>query len=208
MRFAKVKLWPMRREAGQAAMVLGLPGTGKRTTCRELGSMPTLVHVEAGELLRRLNPASPAGRRAKPYLDRGELVPDELMMDAWAEHVEKLIADGDFTLEQQILLLDGIPRTLAQGKSLRDRAEVRGLIFPDVDDDDVLVDRLLKRGETSGRADDADDAVIRRRIATHRREVPPVLEVYPEAIRWRVDAGREPLAVLVDVAGTASDLLG
>ena len=198
----------MRREAWQAAIVLGLPGTGKSTMCRALEPIPTLVHVEAGELLRRLDPASPAGRRAQPYIDRGDLVPDELTMDAWAEHIEKLLADGDFAPDEQILLLDGIPRTLAQGKSLRDRAEVRGLIFLDVDDDDVLVDRLLKRGETSGRADDADESVIRKRIATHRAEVLPVLEVYPEAIRRRVDAGREPLAVLADVAGAASDLLG
>lgn len=198
----------MRRKAWRAAIVLGLPGTGKSTMCRALEPIPTLVHVEAGELLRRLDPASPAGRRAQPYIDRGDLVPDELTMDAWAEHIEKLLADGDFAPDEQILLLDGIPRTLAQGKSLRDRAEVRGLIFLDVDDDDVLVDRLLKRGETSGRADDADEAVIRKRIATHRAEVLPVLEVYPEAIRRRVDAGREPLAVLADVAGAASDLLG
>ncbi|MFW5682651.1 MAG: hypothetical protein ACOC1G_06565, partial [Phycisphaeraceae bacterium] len=66
---------------------------------------------------------------------------------------------------------------------------------------------VVKRGETSGRTDDAEESIIRRRIAMHRADVLPVLEVYPEAIRRRVDAGREPLAVLADVAKAASDLL-
>lgn len=197
----------MKHQPWQAAIVIGLPGTGKSTMCRALEPAPNLVHVEAGEVLRRLDPDSPAGRRAQPYIDRGDLVPDELTMEAWAEHVEKLVKNGAFVPDQQILLLDGIPRTLGQGRSLRERAEVRGLIFLDVDDDDVLVHRLLKRGETSGRSDDAEESVIRRRIAMHREDVLPVLEVYPEAIRRRVDAGREPLAVLADVAKAASDLL-
>jgi adenylate kinase len=197
----------MKHQPWQAAIVMGLPGTGKSTMCRALEPTPSLVHVEAGEVLRRLDPDSPAGRRAQPYIDRGDLVPDELTMQAWAEHVEKLVDNGSFVPERQVLLLDGIPRTLVQGKSLRDRAEVRGLIFLDVDDDDVLVHRLLKRGETSGRSDDAGETVIRKRIAMHRADVLPVLELYPETIRRRIDAGREPLAVLADVAGAASELL-
>lgn len=185
-----------------------MPGTGKSTMCRALEPMPTLVHVEAGEVLRRLDPDSPTGGRAQHYIDRGDLVPDDLTMQAWAEHVEKLIAEGEFAPGEQVLLLDGIPRTTGQGERLRQRADVRGLIFLDVDDDAVLVRRLLKRGETSARSDDTDEAVIRRRIALHRKEVLPLLEVYPEASRRRVEAGREPLAVLADVAGAASELLG
>lgn len=183
-----------------AAIVLGLPGTGKSTMCRALAPMPNLVHSGAGDILRELKPETPAGRKAGPYMHRGELVPDDLMLEVWREHTHRQVKLGRFTPDQQTLLLDGIPRTLDQARGIEGDVDVRAVLFLDVDDDGVLVRRLLSRGKESGRSDDRSELVIRRRIADHREQVLPVLEAYPEAIRRRVDAGRHALPVLADVA--------
>lgn len=192
--------------AWTAAIVAGLPGTGKSTMCRALAPLPSLWHVEAGEMFRKLDPDSDAGRTALPYVERGELVPDRLVIDVWREHVRRQRDAGAFDPAAHTLLLDGIPRTVEQARAIRQDVRVRAVIFLDVDDD-VLVERLLHRGEDSGRSDDADAAIVRRRIETHRAEVLPMLETYPDAARRRIDAGRPPLAVLADVARAAAELL-
>lgn len=183
----------------RSIILLGLPGSGKSTLARALSELPEFVHFDAGRTLRATAPDSAVGRLVHPLLEQGRLVPDELVVRVWQEHVQSRIDRSDYDPERQVLLLDGIPRTPAQAGLMREMTDVIRLIYLACDDDSLLLERLLKRGRRHGRADDSDEARVRRRLDLHRREVLPLLDAYPNAVA-RVDACRGALDVLIDVA--------
>jgi len=186
-------VWP-------AVIVVGLPGTGKSTMCKALADLPDLVHTEMGGILRGIDPDTPMGEQVQSYLEKQDFVPDELVLDIWRHHVQGRFESGEFSPKRQTLLLDGVPRTVEQAKVMHEMLQVRAVVFLDVDDEDALVRRLLRRGRQFGRIDDANEQVIRDRIADHRAQVIPVLDCYPSELIARVDAGRTAVAVLADVA--------
>lgn len=158
-------------------VLFGPPGAGKGTQAEVLKEKYNLVHISTGDVFRyNIKNATDLGTLAKSYIDKGQLVPDSVTIDMLSAEVEKNEGCNGF-------IFDGFPRTEAQADALAalltsKNTEVAGMVALEVDDE-VLVQRLLERGKTSGRADDADEDVIRNRIKVYYAET-AILKGYYE----------------------------
>ncbi|MCX6316479.1 MAG: adenylate kinase [Bacteroidetes bacterium] len=160
-------------------ILFGPPGSGKGTQSDKLVEEYGLVHLSTGNLLRReIADQTDLGIEAKKYIDKGQLVPDEVvigMVDAYFDQHKG--AKG--------FLFDGYPRTVAQAAALDELLEKKGttirlVLFLQVDEEE-LIRRLVHRGKTSGRSDDTDEKVQRRRQEVYREETLPVADYYSKA---------------------------
>lgn len=143
-------------------VLFGPPGAGKGTQANFLKEKYNLVHISTGDVFRfNIKNETALGMLAKSFIDKGELVPDQVTIDMLNAEVEKNADANGF-------IFDGFPRTNAQAESLDNLmrskdSQINAMIALEVDDE-ILVKRLLERGKTSGRADDADEAIIRNRV--------------------------------------------
>ncbi len=157
-------------------ILFGPPGSGKGTQSEKLIAKYHLKHLSTGDLLRsEISRKTPLGIEAKKYMDRGHLVPDEVVIgminDALDSHPE---AAG--------FLFDGFPRTAIQATELDDLLAQKNtcidvMLALDVSEDE-LIKRLVKRGQTSGRSDDSNEMVIRARIAEYHKKTAAVADHY------------------------------
>jgi adenylate kinase len=180
--------------------MFGGPGSGKGTQGVVVAQMPNLVHLAMGDIFRSLDKASEIGKEFLSYSTKGQLVPDELTVRVFRHHVEGRVQAGDIDPDYHTLILDGIPRTVAQVALLEDVIVVKRVIHLVMDDRDALVARLMGRSKKGDRPDDADRSVIENRIEVYERETRPVLDAYPKKLIARVNGDQPPLAVLRDVA--------
>jgi len=157
-------------------VLFGKPGAGKGTQAEFLKTKYNLTHISTGDVFRyNLKNNTPLGQEAKAYIDRGDLVPDALTIKMLQDEVEKNPDTKGF-------LFDGFPRTVAQADALDEFLkskgwEVTATIALEADDE-VLVQRLLERGKTSGRADDQDENLIRNRYQEYNEKTAPLIEYY------------------------------
>ena len=155
-------------------ILLGAPGSGKGTQGEALAARFGVRHVSTGELLRRhIAEQTELGRLAQPYVQSGELVPDDIVLQMAGQEVIEAAAEGGY-------VLDGFPRTLEQAERAYELATPAGVTADAVVylavPDDVARERLLQRDE--GRADDADPDVIERRLRVFHDETEPLLDFY------------------------------
>lgn len=182
-----------------AVLLIGMPGVGKGTQGKLLAQHSWLVHVSTGELLRSLPDDSDVGRLVANYLGRGEFVPDELMLEIWDRWLAEQMRSGRYRPGEQLLLLDGIPRNLAQCQRLAQQIDVRQVLSLSPPDDEPMVERMRQRAVLEGRSDDADETIIRHRLEIYQRETAPILGFYgPELIR-EIDPMQTPSAVLEQI---------
>ena len=182
-----------------AILLFGAPGVGKGTQGRILNSIPGLRHVSSGEILRGIDPQSPEGREIATFADRGELVPDDVTIRAFRSVIEQSIDGGQFQPDEELLLLDGIPRTRNQAEILSQTFQVMAVILFAFDDENVVVDRLKSRALKENRVDDANEETIRHRFEIYRRQTEPILAFYAPETVHRIDAQGTPVEVLRDV---------
>ena len=175
-------------------VLLGPPGSGKGTQATLLRDALRFEVLATGDLLRRERGAgSSLGRRAAEYMDRGDLVPDELIV--------AVLEDAIGRAHETPLLLDGFPRTLAQARALDSALgesphELSSVILIDVPDEEV-VRRIVNRHE--GRADDTAETA-RERLRVYHRETEPLIAYYRErGLLRRVDGARPPDSVQDEV---------
>ncbi len=157
-------------------ILFGPPGAGKGTQSARLIGKYGLVHLSTGDVFRyNIKNQTELGVLAKSFIDKGQLVPDEVTN----QMVKDFIARNN---NNKGFIFDGYPRTIAQGKNL-DRvleeyqANVTSMIALKVDEDE-LVNRLLERGKSSGRPDDQDEAIIRNRFKVYNDETSPLSDFY------------------------------
>jgi len=175
-------------EKYQAILVVGAPGVGKSTYSKEIVKDGGYFIFSTGDMFRNLNPKTEMGAKAKEIMDRGDLVDDETVVKLAKETLQRFAQEGKFDPEKDVLLLDGIPRTLAQVEMVKDFIEVKQVVSYFVEDEQIMVDRIMSRGE--GRSDDTDEEIIRKRIQKYNEATAPILRKYPQEILIKLDASR------------------
>lgn len=159
-------------------ILFGPPGSGKGTQSEKLMAKYGLKHLSTGDLLRNeINRQTPLGKEAQNFMDKGQLVPDEVVIGMISSALDE-------NREAKGFLFDGFPRTPAQAKALDKllkfkKAPISVMLALDVSEEE-LIKRLLKRGETSGRSDDNNESVIRARIVEYRNKTAVVADYYKE----------------------------
>lgn len=183
----------------QTVLLFGPPGSGKGTQGAIIAAIPGFFHNACGDVFRRLNPLSPLGKTFMEYSSRGELLPDELTVKMWLKHIDAQATLGAYKPESDLLVLDGIPRTVRQAELIKDHVEVLKVLVLDCPDENKMIDRLRRRALKENRIDDAKESVIRHRWEVFRNETAPVLGCYPSEAIATIDAMRSPAEVLVQI---------
>jgi adenylate kinase len=159
-------------------ILFGPPGSGKGTQAAKLVEKYNLVHISTGDLFRyEMGNNTPLGLKAKAYMAKGELVPDEVTIGMLRNKVEAHPDANGF-------IFDGFPRNILQAEALDKllhelETSVTALVALHVDDEEI-VRRILLRGQTSSRADDNDEDIIRKRILVYKNETTPVFDFYAQ----------------------------
>jgi adenylate kinase len=159
-------------------ILFGPPGSGKGTQSEKLIARYGLKHLSTGDLLRHeINRQTPLGKEAQNFMDKGQLVPDEVVIGMISSALDENPNAKGF-------LFDGFPRTPAQARALDEllqlkKAPIKVMLALDVTEEE-LVKRLLKRGQTSGRSDDNNESVIRARIVEYRTKTAVVADYYKQ----------------------------
>ncbi|HVX01117.1 MAG TPA: nucleoside monophosphate kinase [Candidatus Babeliaceae bacterium] len=191
----------------RSILIFGPPGAGKGTLGKFLSSTGNHFHLSSGEIFRGLSPESPAGKLYHSYAGKGHLLPDDVTIGIWHHFVEGLIATNRYFPHQQLLLLDGIPRTLHQAQQLDQYIQVMHIIVLETQNVDELIKRMKRRAMIERRADDFDEMVLQTRMRVYAEDTHQLLEHYPSKLISRFKADQRPLEVLRDVLGKLSDLL-
>ena len=157
-------------------VLFGKPGAGKGTQAAFLKATFNLVHISTGDLFRyNIKNKTALGQQAQSFMDKGDLVPDRVT-------IEMLEAEIDRNPEAKGFIFDGFPRTKAQAQALDVFIEAKNMKINATialeANDDILVKRLLERGETSGRSDDQDESKIRNRFDEYKLKTAPLKDYY------------------------------
>ncbi len=156
-------------------VIFGAPGSGKGTQSERIVAKYGINHISTGDVLRaEIKNNTPLGITAKGYIDQGQLIPDELMIDILAG-----VFDG--IKNSKGVIFDGFPRTIAQAEALKKMLAERGtkvsvMIDLDVPEEELMT-RLIKRGKDSGRADDNEET-IKKRLQVYHSQTAPLIDWY------------------------------
>ncbi|MDR1594070.1 MAG: adenylate kinase [Prevotellaceae bacterium] len=157
-------------------VLFGPPGAGKGTQAAKLVETYNLVHLSTGDILRaEMKKNSPLGQEVKSLIEKGELVPDKIVIELIRENLNNNKTAAGF-------IFDGFPRTVEQAKSLDEMLQKESLNIAlmttlEVEEEELIA-RILLRGQSSGRADDSDQAIIKNRIKVYNEQTAPVAEYY------------------------------
>ncbi|MFY7810905.1 MAG: adenylate kinase [Flavobacterium sp.] len=160
----------------------GKPGAGKGTQAQFLKEKYNLFHLSTGDIFRfNIKNETELGKIAQTYMDKGDLVPDELTIKMLQEEVSK-------NKDAKGFLFDGFPRTLPQAIALdiflkNNNQEITATVALEANDE-ILIQRLLERGKTSGRTDDQDEEKIRNRYVEYNQKTAPLASFYKEQNKY------------------------
>lgn len=166
-------------------IIFGAPGSGKGTYSAEIAARYGMGHISTGDVLRgEIKNETELGKIAKGYIDNGQLIPDELMIDILAKTYDAQPAGSG-------VIFDGFPRTIAQAEALKqmlaDRGHELGMMIELIVGEEVLMERLLRRAQIEGRADDNEET-IRKRFAVYHSQTEPLSKWFAaEGIRHTFD---------------------
>ena len=162
-------------------IIFGAPGSGKGTYSDEIVKRYGMGHISTGDVLRaEIKNGTELGKIAKGYIDNGQLIPDELMIEILAKTYDEQPAGKG-------VIFDGFPRTIAQAEALKkmlaERGHELGIMIELVVEEDILMARLLNRAKEQGRADDNEET-IKKRFEVYRNQTAPLIEWFEkEGIR-------------------------
>ena len=169
-------------------VIFGAPGSGKGTQSDKLIDHYHLFHISTGDVLRdNIRRGTELGKTAKGYIDQGQLVPDELIIDILAQ-----VLDENKDKASEGVLFDGFPRTIPQAEALEQLLADRGtqidaVVGLEVPEDE-LIQRILLRGKMSGRADDNEETA-RKRLEVYHNQTSPLKAYYEEQGKYRAING-------------------
>ncbi len=159
-------------------ILFGPPGAGKGTQSQKLIDQYGLVHISTGDLLRgEISQGTSLGKEAQSFMDKGELVPDTVVIGMIENKFKENSSAKGF-------IFDGFPRTIEQAKALDNLLEsndspIKGLVSLDVTEEELTA-RILERGKTSGRSDDQNPELVKRRVQEYNAKTAPVADFYAE----------------------------
>mgnify|MGYP001311583369 FL=1 len=183
-------------------VLFGPPGAGKGTQSNLLIDKYNLVHLSTGDILRgEIEAGTALGLEAKALMDRGDLVPDKVVIGMISSKLNNSPSANGF-------IFDGFPRTAAQAEALDNLLEDKGtaisvMLFLKVEDEE-LIRRLLSRGKNSGRADDQDESIIANRINEYNNKTAPLKEYYSAQNKLSEIEGN---GTVEDIAGKLNDVI-
>ena len=169
-------------------VIFGAPGSGKGTQSDKLIEHYNLFHISTGDVLRdNIRRGTELGKTAKGYIDQGQLVPDELIIDILAQ-----VLDENKDKASEGVIFDGFPRTIPQAEALEQLLADRGtqidaVVGLEVPEDE-LIQRILLRGKMSGRADDNEETA-RKRLEVYHNQTSPLKAYYEEQGKYRAING-------------------
>lgn len=186
-------------------VLFGKPGAGKGTQAEFLKEKYNLVHLSTGDIFRfNIKNETELGKLAKSYMDRGDLVPDEITTNMLKDAVNANAGAKGF-------LFDGYPRTLSQAEALDEFLVSKGSgVTATVAleaDDNILVERLLERGKTSGRPDDQDEEKIRNRYQEYNEKTAPLISYYTNQDKFYPVNGIGSIAEITERLSTVIDAI-
>ena len=164
-------------------ILFGKPGSGKGTQATFLKNKYDLVHISTGDVFRKnIKTETELGLKAKVYAEKGELVPDEITVSMLENEIELNLPSNGF-------IFDGFPRTIYQANEMNKILSKHKLVLTatvalDVSDN-LLKDRLLKRGKISGRADDQSEDKINKRLQEYDKKTKPLIEFYTKQNKYK-----------------------
>jgi adenylate kinase len=189
----------------QTYLLFGAPGSGKGTQGRTLGSIPRFYHCPCGDVFRSMDTRTKVGQAFLEYSSKGQLVPDDITVQLWKVAIDAAVEAHKFKPDIDALVLDGIPRNVAQAKIMDELIDVKKVFHLSCPDREALFTRLKKRALKDNRLDDANEEVIKRRLALYETESKPVLGYYgPERITC-IDASEPPAKVLLHILESVND---
>jgi adenylate kinase len=168
-------------------VLFGKPGAGKGTQAEFLKEKYNLVHLSTGDIFRyNIKNQTELGNLAKTFMDKGNLVPDQITIQMLQSELNRNENAAGF-------LFDGFPRTIAQAEALdvflaTAQQQITATIGLDADDE-ILIQRLLERGKTSGRPDDQDEAKIRNRYDEYNLKTAPLTQYYQNQKKYHAING-------------------
>ena len=163
-------------------VIFGAPGSGKGTQSEKIVEKYGINHISTGDVLRaEIKNGTELGKTAKGYIDQGQLIPDELMIDI-------LASVFDSFKDSKGVIFDGFPRTIAQAEALKKMLAERGqdvsvMVDLDVPEEELMV-RLIKRGKDSGRADDNEET-IKKRLHVYHSQTAPLIDWYKNEKKYQ-----------------------
>ena len=163
-------------------VIFGAPGSGKGTQSERIVEKYGINHISTGDVLRaEIKNGTELGKPAKGYIDQGQLIPDELMIDI-------LASVFDSFEDSKGVIFDGFPRTIAQAEALKKMLAERGqdvTVMVDLEvPEDELMTRLIKRGKDSGRADDNEET-IKKRLHVYHSQTSPLIDWYKNEKKYQ-----------------------
>lgn len=187
-----------RHEKYRAFIFLGAPGCGKGTQGQILGAIPRFYHFSMGDAFRSMDTRTPIGQEFVAHSRRGELVPDELTIRYFKGQIDARAELHMFKPDIDILILDGIPRSVEQALLLERHIEVLQLFHLSCPNRDELVTRIRKRSIKEGRIDDASDEIIQRRLRAYEESTRDLVDHYGDR-RAAINANQAPAKVTHDI---------
>ena len=163
-------------------VIFGAPGSGKGTQSERIVEKYGINHISTGDVLRaEIKNGTELGKTAKGYIDQGQLIPDELMIDI-------LASVFDSFKDSKGVIFDGFPRTIAQAEALKKMLAERGqdvsvMVDLDVPEEELMV-RLINRGTDSGRADDTEET-IKKRLHVYHSQTAPLIDWYKNEKKYQ-----------------------
>lgn len=189
---SSIDVTPLRESSAPVIFVIGGPGSGKGTQCEKIVAKYGYTHLSSGDLLRdEVASGSPRGKHLNAMMEKGELVPMNVVLDLLKEAMLKNLP------KTHGFLIDGYPRAVAQGVAFENQIKEAKLVLYFEVSDDTMVQRLLKRGETSGRVDD-NEGTIRKRLETFHKLTKPLVEYYGSKVKI-IPAEKSPDEIFEDV---------
>ena len=180
-------------------LLFGAPGSGKGTQGKVLGTVPSFFHCACGDVFRSLRPEMPLGKVFLEYSSRGQLVPDESTIELWRQCLDNSTQAGRFHPDADTLVLDGIPRNVAQAEMMGCTLNVIAVFYLTSSNPENLVQRMQRRALKENRLDDANLDVIRQRLTTYEQETKPVLNFYGKKLVRRINTDGPPVKIFSEI---------